>query len=76
MLILLYCRDPVAASRPRFRELTIILTGNPQDVLSIPQEALSHSHKLAGVLGSPLEAGKNMYSDIQNKYCSENNIYD
>ena len=75
MLILLYCRDPVAGNRPRFRELTIVLTGNPHHVLSIPQEALD-VHKLAGVLGSPLEAGKNMYSDLQNKYCSENNIYD
>ena len=70
MLILLYCRDPVAGNRPRFREFTIVLTGNPHDVLSIPQEALD-VHKLAGVLGSPLEAGKNMYSDLQNKYMNE-----
>ena len=64
-------RDPVTSSRPKFRELTIVLTGNPQDVLSIPQEALC-AHRLAGVLGSPLEVGKNMYSDLQNKYYSEN----
>ena len=61
----LYYRDPIAGSRPRFREIVLVLTGNPQDVLSIPQEALS-VHRLAGVLGNPLEAGKNMYSDLQN----------
>ena len=66
----LFCRDPHAGSRPRFRELAIILTGNLQDMLSIPQEALD-THKLAGVLGSPLEAGKNMYSDLQSKHCSK-----
>jgi hypothetical protein len=66
-----FCRHPITGSRPRFRELTIVLTGNPQNVLSIPQEALG-AHKLAGVLGSPLEVGKNMYSDLRNKYCSEN----
>ena len=66
-----FCRDPIAGSRPRFREIAIVLTGNPRDVLSIPQEALD-AHKLAGVLGSPLEVGKNIYSDLQNKYCLEN----
>ena len=75
MLILLYYRDPTAGSRPKFRELTIVLTGSPQDVLLIPQEALD-SHELAGVLGSPLEIGKKTYKDLQDKYCSEYNVYD
>ena len=66
----MFFRDPVAGNRPRFREIVIVLTGSSQDVLSIPQEALD-VHRLAGVLGSPMEAGKNMYSDLQNKYCSE-----
>ena len=65
------CRDPIAGSRPRFREIAIVLTGNPRDVLSIPQEAID-AHKLTGMLGSPLDVGKNMYSDLQNKYCLEN----
>ena len=34
---------------------------------SIPLEALD-SHPLAGVLGSPLEAGENMYLDLQSQY--------
>jgi hypothetical protein len=69
-----YYRDPTAGSRPRFRELTIVLTGNAQDVLAVPQKALD-AHELAGVLGSPLEVGKNMYKDLQDKYCSESDIY-
>ena len=44
-------------------------------MLSIPQEALD-AHKLAGVLGSPIEVGKGMYSDLQDKHCSESSIYD
>ena len=71
IVIHLFLRDPIAGSRPRFRDIVIVLTGSPQDVLSIPREALD-VHRLAGVLGSPLEAAKNMYSDLQNKYyCSE-----
>ena len=70
-----YCRYPLTGSRPGFRELVIVLTGNRLDVLSIPQEAL-HSHQLAGVLGSALEAGENMYLDLQNKHLTENNLYD
>ena len=51
------------------------VTNNPQEVLSIPQETLD-AHKLAGVLGSPLEVGKNMYKDLQDKPCSKYNVYD
>ena len=28
---------------------------------------------LAGVLGSPLEAGKQMYTDLQNQYLDDSN---
>ena len=66
-------RHPRASSRPRFRELTIVLTGNELDVLSIPEEDL-HTHKLAGVLDAPVDSAKDMYWDLQNKYC-DNNIY-
>ena len=62
------CRNSVAGLRPSFRELLLTLLSNPKTVLSIPQEALN-THNLAGVLGSPLEAGANMYRDLQNKYC-------
>ena len=38
-------------------------------MLEIPQEALN-THKFAGVLGGPLEAGINMYRDLQWAYFS------
>ena len=60
----------MAAQRPSFRELLLTLLSNPKEVLSIPLEALD-THNLAGVLGSPLKAGENMYRDLQNRYCME-----
>ena len=35
--------------------------------MSIPQEALD-THELAGMLGSSLDVGKNMYEDLQHSY--------
>ena len=64
------CRHPHTSSRPGFRELTIALTGSQLDMLLIPQVDLC-THKLAGVLGAPLEAAKDMYMDLKNKYISE-----
>ena len=61
------CRHPATSTRPKFRDLVLALTGGEADVLSIPQEALD-THQFAGVLGSPLEAGINMYKDLQKKY--------
>ena len=60
-------RNPVATNRPGFREVLLSLLGTPEEVLSIPREALD-THPLAGVLGSPLEAGENMYPDLHNQY--------
>ena len=63
-------RSPVASNRPGFREILLSLLGNPEDMLSIPQEALD-AHPLAGLLGSPLEAGENMYPDLHNQYFTD-----
>ena len=57
----------MAAQRPSFRDLLLALLDDTKVVLSITPEALdTHSH--AGVLGSPLEAGENMYRDLQDRY--------
>ena len=57
----------MAAQRPSFRDLLLALLDDLKVVLAIPQEALdTHSH--AGLLGSPLETGENMYRDLQDKY--------
>ena len=43
-------------------------------VLSFPQEVLN-THHLAGVLGSPLEAGENMYGDLQGRYAESDDYH-
>lgn len=40
-------------------------------VLYIPPEEAT-THKLAGILGGPLEAGEGMYKELQWKYFEEN----
>ena len=50
-----------------FRDIVLTLSGNEKVVLTIPKEDSSTS-PLAGVLGAPLEAGKNMYSELQRRY--------
>ena len=44
-------------------------------MLSIPEEALV-THHLAGVLGSPLEAGENMYHDLHVRYLANDGVYE
>ena len=68
-------RNPVAASRPGFREIFLSLLDVPENVLSIPPEALD-SHHLAGIIGSPLEAGENMYTDLRDKYLGTDYDYE
>ena len=74
MVFNLLHRNPVAARRPSFRDILLGLLDKPDAVLSIPPEALD-THHLAGVLGSPLEAGENMYKDLQNRYLDNNDDY-
>ena len=40
-------------------------------MLRLPEEDAPTS-RLAGVLGAPLEAGKDMYPDLQEIYCPSN----
>ena len=57
----------MAAHRPSFRKLFLTLVDSPEEVLSVPTEILGTYH-LAGVLGSPLEAGQILYRDLQDRY--------
>ena len=62
-------RHPIAGSRPKFRELVIALTDHPLDFSMINKEHPdSYDHQLLGDLGKALEAGKNMYLDLQDSY--------
>ena len=65
-----HCRHPETSLRPGFRDIVLTLVGSEQMVLNIPEED-SSSNPLAGVLGAPLEAGENMYTDLQKRYDSD-----
>ena len=60
-------RHPETALRPSFRDVVLTLVGSAEMVLNIPEED-SSTNPLAGVLGAPLEAGENMYSQLQLRY--------
>ena len=60
----------MVANRPSFRELFLAFLDSPEEVLSIPPGSPS-AHHLAGVLGSPLEAGGSLYRDLQDRYLHE-----
>ena len=66
----LHYRHPETSQRPSFRDIVLTLVGSEEMVLNIPEED-SSTDPLAGVLGAPLEAGENMYSELQRMYiCS------
>ena len=69
MLIINYimCRHPETSQRPSFRDIVLTLVGSEKMVLNIPEED-SSANPLAGVLGAPLEAGENMYSELFKRY--------
>ncbi|XP_064386574.1 ephrin type-A receptor 3-like [Halichondria panicea] len=65
--LMMHCWHSESSQRPGFRDIVLMLVGSEKMVLSIPKED-SSTNPLAGVLGAPLEAGKNMYSQLQNRY--------
>ena len=60
-------RNPTTGERPKFRELLLPLISDQETAIAIPQEDLA-TQQLAGALGAPLEAGGEMYKDLQLKY--------
>ncbi len=63
----LFCRHPENSQRPAFRDVVLSLARGEEMILNIPEED-SSTNPLAGVLGAPLEAGENMYSQLQSRY--------
>eukprot|EP00731_Ephydatia_muelleri_P014771 Em0008g491a len=59
------CPDDHA--RPSFRDIHMSLSQDQAFVLHVPEEAAS-THPQAAVLGAPLEAGENMYPELQKSY--------
>ena len=64
------CRNPVAGSRPKFRELVIALTDNSLDFSTIDKD-YQNSLGLQMLLGKAPETGNNMYLDLKNRYLRE-----
>ena len=67
LYILFLFRNKDNHNRPQFRDIHLSLSQNDEHVLKIPDEALQ-THPQAGILGAPLEAGENMYINIQKTY--------
>ena len=65
-----YCRHPDSSLRPGFRDLLLALLQNVEVVLAIPEDAQT-AHAQASVLGAPLEAGEQMYRDLQQTYMGQ-----
>ena len=60
-------RNPEHHARPTFEDITMGLARDPVVLLSWNQQDRETSAK-AAVLGAPLEEGKHLYPDLQNKY--------
>ena len=73
IMLLFFSRNPVASERPEFRQLVICLSGTTDDLLVTPHREGLGTNSFAGVLGSPLEAGKQMYTDLQIHYLEYSN---
>ena len=79
MLIVMYCRYGVCnfcsllllrnsdkSARPQFRETVESLSRPEDELIFIPEEVKGQ----AALLGAPLEAGRNLYTELQNTYIS------
>ena len=62
-----YFRHPQYQSRPLFINLVELLSRPEIDLLIWSEEDRS-VHQQAAVLGAPLEAGKELYPELQNSY--------
>lgn len=60
-------RNPDPSKRTPFKELIFELL-QPEDIILQVPETDMNTHKLAGIIGGPLEAGENMYQELQTKY--------
>ena len=66
-LQLLHYRNADKPSRPDFAELVHAVSSPVTDLLSWSEEDM-RVHPQAAVLGAPLEAGKDLYPELQGTY--------
>lgn len=62
-------RHPLTTERPGFRPILLSLLAKEDVVLAIPSDMISNN--LAVLLGAPLEAGIDMYPELQTMYCDD-----
>ena len=67
-----FYRNPQPLSRPNFKEILNVLLKNETQILQIPVKDAC-THDAAIVLGSELEAGNYMYTDLQRTYVTSAN---
>ena len=63
------CRHPDTVSRPTFSELYQALSQPESELLDWSEEDV-RVHSQAAVLGAPLEAGKDLYRELQERHIS------
>ena len=63
-------RHPDKSSRPQFLEVGEVLSLPEHELLSIPEEE-GRVHPQATLLGAPLEAGKQLYLELQKSYIQQ-----
>ena len=74
MHTLIFCsRHPQASSRPNFSQLLQAFCQPEIELLSWSEEDV-RVHPQAAVLGAPLEAGKQLYPELQRMYKNMNAV--
>ena len=58
-------RNVDKSGRPQFREIVQTLSQSEDELLFIPEE-VTRGHPQASILGAPLEAGRDLYTQLQN----------
>ena len=66
------CRHPDTASRPAFSELYQAVSQSESELLGWSEDDV-RVHPQAAVLGAPLEAGKDLYRELQEMHISRDN---
>ena len=60
-------RNADKSGRPQFREIVETLSQPEHLLLHVPEE-VTRGHPQASILGAPLEAGRDLYIELQNTY--------
>ena len=65
----LFCRHPDASCRPQPRDLLLALVRDVDELMEVPVEDVPAGSQ-AAVLGAPLNAASQLYTQLQNMYTS------